>query len=405
MSTPETHVLIIGAGPTGMLLAQSLKVAGIKFSIFERDNNLFGRGTSANWGMGIYWSRPLLENLLTPEMFARITEGTADPTLDPSKEAFIPVLHGDTGELLHKIELSWVLRLSRLKVRTLFSEGVDVQYGKTLEKLEMSEDGNYVTAFFTDGSSATGTMVAGCDGGRSGVRRHALKNHAADSVDAPFVGVRSVFKLRTDEQALKARSIHPVAYMSIHPNGMWAFFMMLDVPDNAKPKDWTFQLITTWGRSSSIELDSTGRSPNITAAELKSHQDQFGGPFGEVAKWAHELPAEEIVHGQIRIGSWPTKHWNSFGGRLVLCGDAAHPMPFMRGQGLNNAINDVASFVDALKNIAKGGERLGEIEKCNAEVVERGCKAVEESTLNCEMVHDWSKFRQSDVILKGTMHV
>ncbi|TFK98600.1 putative tetracycline resistance protein from transposon/Tn4400 [Pterulicium gracile] len=131
-----------------------------------------------------------------------------------------------------------------------------------------------------------------------------------------------------------------------------------------------------------------------------------GGLFGDICKQVHDLPPEDAEHGQIRIASWPTKAWGSFGGRLVLCGGAAHPMPFLRGQGLNNAIADLAVFVDALRNVIKDGAGMGgEVEKCSSEIVERGIKGVNDFTLNCETVHNWETFRQSDLVLRGPMHV
>ncbi|TFK95355.1 hypothetical protein BDV98DRAFT_598673 [Pterulicium gracile] len=398
-------------GPTGLFLAQALKHLGVKFSIFERDPSIAGRGHGADWGMGIYWSRPLLEKILPPDLFARICEATADPTLDPSdpENRVIPVHNGETGVWMHDIELDWLLRLSRKKVRALMSEGVDVQWGKFLEKIDMFvEGGKAVTVTFQDGTMETGTMIVGCDGGRSLVRQHAIQSdpEAAQpkSTNAGFVGVRSVFKLKTDEEALRARSVSPVAFMTIHPKGMWWFMIVLDVPDTSKPKDWTFQTLTTW--ASSEPVSSSGRTPDVTAPELQSRQAQFGGVFGDICRSARSLSEEDIAHNQIRVGCWPTKEWNSFGGRLVLCGDAAHLMPFMRGQGLNNAIADLAGFMDAMRKVVKDGSDLEEeVEKCNREIVKRGFKAVNDAMLNCEMVHDWEKFRESDVIAKGTMNV
>lgn len=90
---------------------------------------------------------------------------------------------------------------------------------------------------------------------------------------------------------------------------------------------------------------------------------------------------------------------------MVLVGDAAHPMPFFRGQGLNNAIADVALLVDAMSKVAGGADLKEELERCNGEIVERGFKAVNEAVVNCEMAHNWVALRQSDLVAKGPMHV
>ncbi|TFL07770.1 hypothetical protein BDV98DRAFT_36916 [Pterulicium gracile] len=357
--------------------------------------------------MGIYWSRPLLEQILSPETFSLLQQATADPTLDhlDEKTGIIPLHNGETGEWIHDIKLDWPLRLSRCKIRKLLCEGLNVQWGKFLDKIDMCQDGSCVTAIFQDGTSATGTMIVACDGGRSIVRQHAVPGPDAHSKSAPFVGVRSVFELQTDERALKTRSISPVTFMSAHPKGMWSLMIVLDVPDNANPKDCLFQTITSWAADKNAVVDSTGRYPDVTIEELQARQRMHGGLFGDIFKWAHELPPEDIAHNQIRVASWPTRAWNSFGGRMVLVGDAAHPMPFFRGQGLNNVIADVALLVDAMSKVAGGADLKEELERCNGEIVERGFKAVNEAVVNCEMVHNWVALRQSDLVAKGPMHV
>lgn len=46
------HVLIIGAGVTGLVIAHGLQAAGINFTIFEAEEE--GRWRSKEWTMGIH---------------------------------------------------------------------------------------------------------------------------------------------------------------------------------------------------------------------------------------------------------------------------------------------------------------------------------------------------------------
>jgi 2-polyprenyl-6-methoxyphenol hydroxylase-like FAD-dependent oxidoreductase len=52
MTTDDNNkVLIVGAGPGGLLLAQFLRGQGIKYEIFERDENLDSR--AQGWAVAL----------------------------------------------------------------------------------------------------------------------------------------------------------------------------------------------------------------------------------------------------------------------------------------------------------------------------------------------------------------
>lgn len=81
-STP--HVLIVGAGSTGLLVAQGLKKIGVAFSIFEaRPNTNHVR----DWSMGFHWGRDLLAGILPSDILNRIDEADADASLCNEEEA------------------------------------------------------------------------------------------------------------------------------------------------------------------------------------------------------------------------------------------------------------------------------------------------------------------------------
>ena len=58
-----------------------------------------------------------------------------------------------------------VLRASRGRLRSWLARDVDIQYGKTAERVEQTDDS--VTVHFKDGSSATGDILVGADGTHS----------------------------------------------------------------------------------------------------------------------------------------------------------------------------------------------------------------------------------------------
>ena len=79
--TLEPHVLIVGAGITGLLIAHGLQKAGIQYTIFETEDA--GRWRPKEWTMGIHWGLPLLEGLLQPQLADRIVkDGSVDGSLN-----------------------------------------------------------------------------------------------------------------------------------------------------------------------------------------------------------------------------------------------------------------------------------------------------------------------------------
>jgi 2-polyprenyl-6-methoxyphenol hydroxylase-like FAD-dependent oxidoreductase len=52
MTSTKPHVLIVGAGLGGLLLAQSLRKRGIDFEIFERDAHADAR--QQGWALGVH---------------------------------------------------------------------------------------------------------------------------------------------------------------------------------------------------------------------------------------------------------------------------------------------------------------------------------------------------------------
>lgn len=123
-------VLIIGAGVSGLLLAQQLKREGIPHRIFERDAHLATRG--AGWGLTLHWSLAALQSLLPPGLAERICdESSVDRWADRRGEASrFPFFDLDSGELKTQTPgavKSARIRVTRQRLRRLLAEGIDVE--------------------------------------------------------------------------------------------------------------------------------------------------------------------------------------------------------------------------------------------------------------------------------------
>ena len=123
---PQPHILIIGAGVTGLVLAQALKKNSIRFTVFERDPNAFYRGRG--WGLTIHWSLDAFISLLPQHLVDRLPEVYVDPAASKNGEnGNFPFYDLKTGEARWKVPPAKRMRVSRERMRALLLEGLDVQ--------------------------------------------------------------------------------------------------------------------------------------------------------------------------------------------------------------------------------------------------------------------------------------
>ena len=126
---PPLPILIIGAGISGLLLAQQLLQSNIPFEIFDRDSDFTTRG--AGWGLTLHWSLPALHQLLPTELVARLPETSVDRVAvergDLSTFPFFDLSTGEKKFASPKASASERIRVTREKLRGLLATGVDVQ--------------------------------------------------------------------------------------------------------------------------------------------------------------------------------------------------------------------------------------------------------------------------------------
>lgn len=125
-SSHEARILIIGAGITGLVLAQALKKHGIAFTIFERDPNVSARGRG--WGLTIHWSLDTFISLLPQHLVDRLPETYVDPEASKRGEngnfLFFDLRSGETR---WKVPPNKRIRVSRERLRALLLDGLDIQ--------------------------------------------------------------------------------------------------------------------------------------------------------------------------------------------------------------------------------------------------------------------------------------
>jgi hypothetical protein len=125
----DKPVLVIGAGISGLLLAQSLSQHGIPARVFERDADLETRG--AGWGLTLNWSLPALRSLLPEDLVNRLPEAYVDRSavVEGHSSAF-PFFDLSTGELIvstPKAPESSRIRVTRQGLRDILATGINIE--------------------------------------------------------------------------------------------------------------------------------------------------------------------------------------------------------------------------------------------------------------------------------------
>lgn len=235
-----------------------------------------------NWlegTMGLHWVLPLLSSLLPPDLAARVpTDGAVDASIDweapPNNGAMI--YDGVDGKLLKDLTVPGrIVRVSRRKLRVLCQEGIDVNWGHTLDNISCNESDGTVTVTFTNGQKYNGTLLVGADGPRSLVRDYLFASSSYSAQAQPIDGVVNISMdvcYGDAEVAKLVRTAHPVWFLALSPE-MCLFMSVQDVKSE-KPETWRFFIFVSWLGEKDESLDSAGR--------MKLIKDK-GAKFAEVS--------------------------------------------------------------------------------------------------------------------------
>lgn len=165
---PYPHVLIVGAGLSGLTLAQVLRKNNVSYEIFERDPDADAR--SQGWAIALHG--PVLRDLkeYMPEDIGPIEQTNHLTPLDERlglKAQFVFYNHDKPDFRLgvNDDEEGQIVRANRQRLRDYLRKFIPVQFDRKVVKVEEGED--KVTVHFENGTSASGDIVVGAEGTRS----------------------------------------------------------------------------------------------------------------------------------------------------------------------------------------------------------------------------------------------
>ncbi|KAI8624184.1 putative monooxygenase [Xylariaceae sp. FL1651] len=334
------HVLIIGAGLGGLLLAQILRKNKISYEVFERDRNAYDR--LQGWSIAIHSMLDELRASVPDDLppFEQ-TSNLLPLTLTP-EFVFYPKSGGRKGVLDEGS--GKIVRANRSRLREWLSTNIPIQYNKQAARID--EGDTSVTVHFKDGSSAVGDIVVGADGSRSAVRKSIVGEQNDPLRWEPVVMITTDVEL--DEKDMwehlhLGTSLWGIDYKD--PNGERTWFMSFTdkIAPDAKSGKFYFSLI--WKDPAAAEKDFWIYS--ATKEQLYKCMRQRAATiptrFSNVIKKAKP---EGVKTPPLRLSTLVLKSMPV--GRVTLLGDAAHSMTPFRGEGGSQAMMDAVRLGEAL---------------------------------------------------------
>lgn len=301
-----TEVTVVGSGPTGLMLAGELALAGVDVAVLERRPTAGIVGTRARGfharTIEILDQRGLAERFLA-EGRAVQALSFADTPLDvaalPSRHAYTLAL---TQSHIERILLGWVEE-----------RGVPVRRG--CEVTGLAQDDTGVEVHLADGGTVRTAYLVGTDGGGSVVRRAA----GIDLVGAEATRSHLIAEVEVTED--------PPAGVRLDEVGIHAM---------SATQDGTVGLVVTerqLGPSREPALDDVREA--LRAA--------YGTDFGAHApRWVSRFTDATRQATSYRRG------------RVLIAGDAAHTHPPTGGQGVGLGVQDAVNLGWKLAQVVRG---------------------------------------------------
>lgn len=241
--------------------------------------------------------------------------------------------------------------------------------------------------------------MVGCDSAHSVVREYLVGKDAAklDDIDLQMLNVSCTFPKDT---ALLQRKDHPIfknAFAKIDGDSFAWWQSIQDVQDPYDPETWRFQNVLSWtGPPRPADLpDCESR-----LAFWKEKAQKIANPWRSVGR---DLP-EDLRIVVDRTTTWTPTDWSTskFAGRVTLAGDAAHPMPPFRGQGLNQALQDASDLVDEFVAVQKGDVSLKDaVVRYETAMRERALTEIPVSIAQAQMIHNFDTLMEAPFFKHG----
>ncbi|MHC9293956.1 FAD-dependent monooxygenase [Mycobacterium sp. LTG2003] len=308
-------VIVVGAGPTGLMLAGELARGGVSVELVDRAHERPGTSRAAGVNartMEVFDQRGMLdafEALGTPMDAGHFSGIRLDMSALPTRRGYtLAIMQTQTESVLEQFAAEL---------------GVAVQWGVEVTGLEQDAAGAVVTTTGPHGPhTRRADYVVGCDGSRSAVR--GLTAIPFEGTDAQFVTLLGDVEVSDPPTGR--------TFLERTAAGVFTFLPF----GQLSGETWQRVMVTEYEPSepnSELTLDHLRAALNAVAGkDFGIHSPVWLSRFADVSRQAR----------------------NYRSGRVFLAGDAAHIHPPLGGQGMNLGIQDAANLGWKLAAVIRG---------------------------------------------------
>ncbi|WAC94143.1 FAD-dependent oxidoreductase [Mycobacterium sp. Aquia_213] len=296
------EVAVIGAGPTGLMLACELAMRGIRVEVFEKRTDLPNI------------TRAFAVHARTLELLD--ARGLADDEFSRGFQvSAVAPAPGVTLSLAKDLRTRYptlliVAQSGTEQLLTARAEQLGVTFVRGAEVVELRQDRDGVVIGLANDDSVRAGYVVGCDGAHSAVRR---------ALGVPFAGkqyqthilLADVQLTRPPDDRLFARTNNQGLVLVIPFGDGW-------------------YRVTAWDR----QREQAPLTEPVTMTEIRDAFDRIAGDdYGlSEMRWSSRFLSERRQAEHYRVG------------RVFLAGDAAHIHSPIGGQGMNTGIGDAMNL-------------------------------------------------------------
>ncbi|WP_232661574.1 FAD-dependent monooxygenase [Pseudonocardia sp. TRM90224] len=310
----SNRVIVVGAGPTGLMLASELALAGVPCTVLEKRAeapNITRAFGVASRTLELLDARGMADEIIAKGNIvtnAGINVGVGiDLSLIPSRFAYMLIAPQSLTE-------------TTLEARC-HELGVEIVRGTAVTAVEQDAEGVSLTVSDANGTHVErAAYVVGCDGAHSAIRK---------ALDMPFVGKENKTPITLAD--VRLRDV-PDDFVSAAVTGAG---LRLVIPFG----DGYHRLII-WDRENDTKpIDAPLDVEELRAASIRISGSDLGM---HDPRWMSRFLSEQRQAAHYRVG------------RVLLAGDAAHTHSPIGAQGMNTGIGDAMNLGWKLASVMHG---------------------------------------------------